>query len=261
MVIQIARLLGAMVNRHGESLFLTNTAVVSANRARQCAPPTRLTGEPKSAKVPALDRGRTMRGITILRPLTYLALTGLALAMASSVAAQVLEIQADGSLVTYSGPSVYSSEGVRSLVPQPSIAAPARAAPEDIARAIQDASSRYSVSTPLVEAVAWQESRFRQNAVSTKGALGVMQLMPETARRLGVDASDLKGNIDGGVTYLGQMLNRFGGDLPRALAAYNAGPGAVQRYGGVPPYAETQAYVRSILGRLSAVSVAKISTE
>ena len=77
-----------------------------------------------------------------------------------------------------------------------------------------------------------------------------MQLMPATARTLGVDAADLKGNIDGGVIYLGQMLKRFEGDLPRALAAYNAGPEAVARYGGVPPYAETQAYVRAILDRL-----------
>ena len=108
------------------------------------------------------------------------------------------------------------------------------------------------MSVPLVEAVAWQESRYNQAAVSPKGAMGVMQLMPETARRLGVDAADLKSNIDGGVAYLGQMLDRFEGDLPRALAAYNAGPEAVQRYGGVPPYAETKAYVRAILGRLSA---------
>ena len=74
-----------------------------------------------------------------------------------------------------------------------------------------------------------------------------MQLMPATARKLGVDAGDLHGNIDGGVAYLSHMLQLFEGDLPRALAAYNAGPEAVQRYGGVPPYAETKAYVRAIL--------------
>ena len=79
-----------------------------------------------------------------------------------------------------------------------------------------------------------------------------MQLMPETARRLGVDALDARANIEGGTTYLAQMLTRFDGNLPRALAAYNAGPEAVQRYGGVPPYAETQAYVRAILNRLGA---------
>jgi soluble lytic murein transglycosylase-like protein len=190
-----------------------------------------------------------------------MAIAALALVAAAPATAQVLEIQPDGGVVTYSGPSVYSSDGVRSLLRQPSVTAPPAAAPADISRAIQDASARHSVSTPLVEAVAWQESRFRQNAVSSKGAMGVMQLMPGTARQLGVDASDLKGNIDGGVAYLGQMLSQFGGDLPRALAAYNAGPGAVQRYGGVPPYAETQAYVRAILGRLSAAPKIGTGTE
>jgi soluble lytic murein transglycosylase-like protein len=78
-----------------------------------------------------------------------------------------------------------------------------------------------------------------------------MQLMPGTARALGVDASDPDSNIDGGADYLSQMMHRFGGDEAKALAAYNAGPGAVERYGGVPPYAETRAYVTSILGHLS----------
>jgi soluble lytic murein transglycosylase-like protein len=76
-----------------------------------------------------------------------------------------------------------------------------------------------------------------------------------------VDAADLKGNIDGGTAYLSQMLRRFEGNLPNALAAYNAGPEAVQRYGGVPPYAETQAYVRAILGRLSAVTAVGAGAE
>jgi len=88
-----------------------------------------------------------------------------------------------------------------------------------------------------------------------------MQLMPSTARTLGVDAADLNGNVDGGVRYLAQMLQRFEGDLPRALAAYNAGPETVQRYGGVPPYAKTQAYVRAILGRLTAVSLPRTGAE
>ncbi len=234
---------------------------VCASVARQYARRTRLTGEPKSVNVAMRGRGRTMRGNIILRSLTSTAIAALAFAIAGPVAAQVLEIQPDGGVVTYSGPSVYSSEGVRSLLHEPNAAGPTRAAPEEISRAIQDSSARHAVSTPLVEAVAWQESRFHQNAVSPKGAMGVMQLMPETARRLGVDATDLNGNIEGGVTYLGQMLTRFGGNLPRALAAYNAGPEAVQRYGGVPPYAETQAYVRAILGRLSTVSAVRIGTE
>ena len=168
---------------------------------------------------------------------------------ASAAAAQVLAIGDDGAVTTYSGPAVYSTEGVRSLTPEPA-ATPARAAPQEVSAAIQDASARHAVSRPLVEAVAWQESRFNQAAVSPKGAMGVMKLMPGTARTLGVDAADLKGNVEGGVTYLAQLIQRFG-DLPRAIAAYNAGPEAVDRYGGVPPFAETQAYVRGVLGRLS----------
>jgi soluble lytic murein transglycosylase-like protein len=187
-----------------------------------------------------------------------MALTGLV--AASPAVAQVLSIGDDGAVTTYAGPQVYSSEGVRSLLPQ-AATVPARAAPEEVSRAIQDASARHAVSTPLVEAVAWQESRYNQAALSPKGAVGVMQLMPGTARTLGVDAGDLKGNVEGGVAYLSQMLQRFEGDLPKALAAYNAGPEAVTRYGGVPPYAETQAYVRAILGRLALVNLPRTGVE
>jgi soluble lytic murein transglycosylase-like protein len=181
------------------------------------------------------------------------ALAALACAMGAPAAAQVLQIGDDGAVTTYAGPAVYTSEGARSLIARP--AAPVAAAPAEIAQAIDEAAQRHAVSLPLVQAVAWQESRFHQSVVSPKGALGVMQLMPETARSLGVDARDLHGNIDGGVAYLSRMLQLFEGDLPRALAAYNAGPGAVQRYGGVPPYAETKAYVRSILAHLPATSL------
>lgn len=182
----------------------------------------------------------------------WAAVLTIALAVASSAAAQVLSIGDDGAVTTYSGPAIYTVEGTRSLLPQPA-AAPARAAPQEVSQAIQDASLRNAVSEPLVAAVAWQESRFNQAALSPKGAVGVMQLMPGTARALGVDAADLKANIDGGAAYLAQMLRRFEGDLPRALAAYNAGPEAVDRYGGVPPFAETRAYVKSVLSRLSPI--------
>ena len=187
------------------------------------------------------------------------ALAAALLALAAPAGAQVLEIQADGSVARYAGPALYSDAGVRSLTPDET--APARAAPEEIALAIHDAAARHAVSAPIVEAVAWQESRFNQAAVSPRGALGVMQLMPATARSLGVDASTLAGNIDGGVAYLSRMLQRFEGDLPRALAAYNAGPEAVSRYGGVPPYAETQAYVRAIMGRLAIAAAGQMRAE
>jgi soluble lytic murein transglycosylase-like protein len=192
-------------------------------------------------------------------PRNALAALAAALAVAGPAAAQVLDIAPDGDVTRYAGPAVYTDEGARPLIRQADPAQAAPAAPAEVAapeviRAIEDSAQRHAVSAPLAQAVAWQESRFRQDAVSPKGALGVMQLMPQTARRLGVDAGDLHGNIDGGVAYLSQMLARFEGDLPRALAAYNAGPEAVQRYGGVPPYAETKAYVRAILDRLSAVT-------
>lgn len=200
--------------------------------------------------------GEVMRRRAIVSPIAITAVSALALAVAAPACAQVLEIGADGGVVTYAGPAVYRSEGVQSLVPQ-APTTPVAAPPAEVSQAIQDSAQRHAVSAPLAEAVAWQESRFRQQAVSPKGAVGVMQLMPATARTLGVDAADLHANIDGGVTYLGLMLQRFEGDLPRALAAYNAGPEAVQRYGGVPPYAETKAYVRAILDRLATISAAK----
>jgi soluble lytic murein transglycosylase-like protein len=128
------------------------------------------------------------------------------------------------------------------------------APPQATAEAIHAAAQRHQVDERLVTAVAWRESGFNPRAVSSKGARGTMQLMPGTARRLGVDADDPEGNIDGGTQYLSSMMRRFGGDQAKALAAYNAGPGAVERYGGVPPYAETKAYVDSILGRLGAGS-------
>ncbi len=113
-------------------------------------------------------------------------------------------------------------------------------------------SAKYDISPALIEALVWQESRWNPVAVSPVGARGLAQLMPGTARQLGVDADDPHANLEGGARYLRQQLDAFGGDLEKALAAYNAGPGRVARAGGVPAIRETQNYVSSILGRLSA---------
>lgn len=113
---------------------------------------------------------------------------------------------------------------------------------------IEEASARYGVPRRLVEAVIRVESRFNASAVSSKGARGLMQLMPQTAAILGVrDVLNPRQNIDGGVRHLRGLIERYSNDLRLALAAYNAGEQAVNGYGGVPPYPETQQYVEKVL--------------
>lgn len=111
----------------------------------------------------------------------------------------------------------------------------------------EEAAAKYNISVDLIKAVAKAESNFNPNAVSKSGAIGVMQLMPATARSLGVtDPYDARQNIMGGSKYLKENLDRFNGNVNFALAAYNAGPNSVQKYGGVPPYSETQNYVKVV---------------
>jgi hypothetical protein len=120
-----------------------------------------------------------------------------------------------------------------------------------IETAIQAASSKYGLPQSLILAVIDQESGRDPNSVSTAGAQGLMQLMPDTAKALGVtNAFDPAQNVDAGTRYLADMVHQFG-SIPLGLAAYNAGPGAVQSYGGVPPYSETQNYVKSIMAKAS----------
>ncbi len=135
---------------------------------------------------------------------------------------------------------------------------------------IVDSCKRYSIDPLLIYSQMHQESSFKLKATSYKGASGLMQLMPGTARRFGVtNIYDPKQNIEGGVKYMRWLLNTFGGDVGLALAGYNAGEGAVWKYGNqIPPYRETQEYVRRITDRYSAVSnpnfiksVKKVTTE
>ncbi len=122
-------------------------------------------------------------------------------------------------------------------------------APESLDEMFSEASRKYGISEKLLKAVAKVESNFNPQATSNKGAAGVMQLMPATARSLGVmDPYDARSNIMGGAKYLKQNLERYNGNVELTLAAYNAGSNNVSKYGGIPPFQETQEYVKKVLG-------------
>jgi soluble lytic murein transglycosylase-like protein len=140
------------------------------------------------------------------------------------------------------------------LAPAPSgddANAPAPVPPEQIDQLVTQNANIWQVDPALIKSVIANESSFNANATSPVGAQGLMQLMPETAASLGVkNPYDPAQNVAGGTRYLKGLLDRFNGDTRLAVAAYNAGPGAVEKYGDVPPYAETQSYVKNVLGSL-----------
>ncbi|WP_309603521.1 lytic transglycosylase domain-containing protein [Sphingomonas sp.] len=174
---------------------------------------------------------------------TFLFAAVIAAATPIAAQAQVIEIDSSGTAQTYDGPTLFTVADAFPIVIEVT-----QTLSEDPISLIEQAARVHRLDPTLLKAVAWQESRGRMSAVSNKGARGVMQLMPGTALELGVDARSMSGNIRGGAMYLRQQLDRFG-SVPLALAAYNAGPGAVIRYRGIPPYRETRDYVAKIMGR------------
>ena len=204
----------------------------------------------------------------ILRLLTSPAAFALAALCAVPAQADVLEVGTDGEARWLFAPAVQSAQelplaaaAMMAEVPAEALMVPEHAVantelqgagvPAAYAAKVHELAARFDLSPALIEALVWQESRWRENAVSPVGARGLAQLMPGTARDLGVDSSDPFANLEGGARYLRQQLDRFDGDLERALAAYNAGPGRVIRAGGIPRIRETQLYVTAIMGRLA----------
>lgn len=171
-----------------------------------------------------------------------------ALHVATPARAQVIEVGDDGDTRVFSGPTRFVSGETD---PAPVVEAIGHT---DNVDRFERAARVEGVDFRLLRAMAWAESRGRMSAVSPKGAIGTMQLMPATASELGVDPRDADANVTGGARYLAQMMSRFQ-NVGLALAAYNAGPGAVLRWGGIPPYAETRSYVASVLSRWGGNSV------
>jgi soluble lytic murein transglycosylase-like protein len=196
------------------------------------------------------------------------ALAATLFAFATQASAQVLDIDEHGTVVVFNGPTQYLSPDLRSARAIPRAARralpvvgtgrnvspryPAGATPRaTVAAAIGAAARQQNLDVALITAVARTESGLDNRAVSSKGAVGVMQLMPGTAQALGVDPTDPADNVRGGAAYLRQLLRRYDGDIVKTLAAYNAGPGAVDRHNGAPQYRETQGYISAVLERMA----------
>jgi soluble lytic murein transglycosylase-like protein len=172
--------------------------------------------------------------------------------------ADVLAIGDDGSVTVHLGPALYTSADLKpqALPPETSRTSHPRAANPVVRTAIANSAAHHSLSPALVAAVAWRESAFNAKAISPKGAKGIMQLMPQTARAYCAAPCSASQNVEAGTAYLQALMQRYDGDIVKALAAYDAGPRAVDRFGGLPPYRETQAYVDAILARMSAAALA-----
>ena len=195
-------------------------------------------------------------------------IAGMLVCLATGARADVLELGPEGArwvagplAGTAAVPDPAATVAVANLdmveglaIPEDAVADPARhaaAIPPRYSAKLLELAARFDLSPSLLEALVWQESRWNENARSPVGAQGLAQLMPGTARYLGVNPQDPYANLEGGARYLREQLDRFDGDLEKALAAYNAGPGRVERAGGIPNIRETKQYVAAIMGRLA----------
>jgi len=215
-----------------------------------------LLSEFKLQRAAASDRSRLGLGAAALAVAASL--------FASPAEAQVMEIASDGTVSIRQGAGAATWEVVTPASDktvdqngQPVVPAYAYSdvspppVPLQFKAALTQAAAAANLSPTLLSALVWQESRWNPQAMSPKGAMGLAQLMPATARDLGVNPADPVQNLHGGARYLRYLLDTFGGDVEKALAAYNAGPGRVRNAGGIPPIAETRAYVASIVRRIS----------
>ena len=214
----------------------------------------------------AVSAGRDMRKVARGTVLLGAALIGVQALIAAPAKADVLQID-DGAARWIAGGSpealpetavLAEDDGFEAIegltLPDRALADPrlhAMGVPQTYRAKVDELAARFDLSPSLIEALVWQESRWRHDARSPVGARGLAQLMPGTARDLGVNPDDPFANLEGGARYLREQIDRFDGDLEKALAAYNAGPGRVLRAGGIPRIRETQLYVAAIMGRLS----------
>lgn len=167
--------------------------------------------------------------------------------VSSDTVQQILSVQpqntSDTSTQTTVSPDTETSDISQAVSSSNTVSAPA-----DLNTYFEEAAEKYNVDANLLKAIAKQESNFNPSARSSAGAMGIMQLMPSTAKSLGItDAYNAHDNIMGGAQVIAQNLKKYNGDVSLALAAYNAGSGNVDKYGGIPPFKETQNYVKKVL--------------
>jgi soluble lytic murein transglycosylase-like protein len=175
------------------------------------------------------------------------------------VAGGVLKLHSGGGVIEIPLAEVEGIEKEEELppvpLPEPAVETPAAPAPPpDAKQLIDQAAEKWGLPAEFLHSVARVESGYRPDAVSPKGAIGIMQLMPATAALLEADPRDPAQNVDAGARHLRDLLLRYDGQTGKALAAYNAGAKAVERYGGIPPYSETQLYVQKVLWQFHRLS-------